>query len=72
MGGWSSNMRCFIIHPGGGSPDFVLSVEADGFKVGLPCQGVNKDTTNFPGLVEGSWETIHLNASHVMKVSKNF
>ena len=27
--------------PGGGRPDLVLTVEAVGFKVGRPCQGVN-------------------------------
>ena len=33
---------CYIIiHLGGGGPDFVLSADADGFKVGPPGQGIN-------------------------------
>ena len=36
-----SGQKTAIIHPGGGGPDFVLSANADGFKVGPPCQGVN-------------------------------
>ena len=43
-GGWSSsNVRCFIIHPGGGSPTFEGHCQRAvvGFEVGVPCQGVN-------------------------------
>ena len=39
---WSSNGESLIIHPGGGRPDFELSVGAVGFKVGRPGQGVNQ------------------------------
>ena len=39
---WSSSTdQSFIVHPGGGGPDFVLSVEVVGFKDGPPFQGVN-------------------------------
>ena len=50
---WWSNGKSLIIHPGGGRPDFELSVGAVSFKVGRPGQGVNNTlaTAGFSDLV---------------------
>ena len=51
--GWWSNGKSLIIHPGGGRPDFELSVGAVSFKVGRPGQGVNTlATAGFSDLVD--------------------
>ena len=53
VAGGSSNGKSLIIHPGGGRPDFELSVGAVSFKVGRPGQGVNTlATAGFSDLVD--------------------